>query len=340
MSGNKFTQPMEPFPMKNARRLAALMFVPTAFAALVIPTAAHADTQVPVESATPKVDSVVNSAEAAAEKAPATAPVASLESLKARAAEQIAKRQKTLIDWTADVAKAKGDCGQNAGSTARISQTQAGLTALGAQIQAATDLAAAKVLYGQIFTSYRVYLVVGPSVHVSLACGAQSARSARLLTEVANVQALIATAAAGGANTAPATALLGQVQPLVDQAKTGASVASNAVASIVPDLGNEATKNANAATVVAARDQIKAADAQLDAAAKALRDARASFSGAKKTERAEDKADKKAEKKAEHAAKKAEQKSKHEAEKAVKQAERETAKATREAAKAERKSKK
>jgi hypothetical protein len=332
--------------MKNARRFAALMILPaalTALTALVPPTAAHADTQIPVETATPKVDSIVNSAEAVAEKAPAATTVtASLESIKAKAAEQIAKRQKTLAEWAADITKAKGDCGQNAGSVARITQTQAGLTALAAQIQAAPDVAAAKTLYGQIFTTYRVYLVVGPSVHVSLACGAQSARSARLLTEVANVQALIDTAAAGGANTAPATALLSQVQPLVDQAKTAAAIASNSVASIVPDLGNEATKAANAATVAAARNQIKAADTQLDTAAKALRDARASLGGAKKTERAEDQAEKKTEreaKKAEHDAEKVDRKAKHEAEKGARKAERDAAKATREATKAERKGK-
>jgi hypothetical protein len=337
MSDNKFTQTYGAFPMKNARRFAALMFLPAAVAGLVAPTAAHADTQIPIETATPKVDSIVNSAEAIIEKAPATTPpTASVESIKAKAAEQIAKRQKTLIEWTADIAKAKGDCGQNAGSSARITQTQAGLTALAAQIQAAPDAATAKTLYGQIFTTYRVYLVVGPSVHVSLACGAQSARSARLLTEVANTQALIATATAAGANTAPATALVAQVQPLVDQAKTGAALASNSVASIVPDLGNDATKTANAVTVATARDQIKAADAQLDAAAKALRDARASLSGANKTERQEDKAEKKSEKKGEHEAKKAER----DAQKATRKAEHDAAKAAREAARSERKGKK
>ena len=328
--------------MKNARRFPALMFVPAVIVSFVAPTAAQADTQIPVEIATPKVDSVLNSAGAVLEKAQATAPVtASVQSIKAKAAEQIAKRQKALIDWTADIAKAKGDCGQNAGSSARVVQTQTGLTTLGSQIQAAPDAATAKALYEQIFTTYRVYLVVGPSVHISLACGVQSARSARLLTDVANVQTLITTAAAGGANTAPATALLIQVQPLVDQAKTGSAVASNSVASIVPDLGNEATKAANTATIAAARDQIKAADTKLDTAARALRDARASLSGAKKSEREKDRAEKKAEhaaKKAAHEAEKAAKKVERETKKASRKAERDSAKGAREAARSDRKS--
>jgi hypothetical protein len=311
--------------MKNLR-FAAAMLIPAAF---IAPTAANADSAASTETAAPKVDAILNSPEAIAEKSASPGASgtsqASLASVKARAAEQIAKRQKTLIEWSGDIAKAKGDCGQNAGSSARITQTQTGLASLAPQIQAAPDLVAAKALSEQIATTYRVYLVVGPVVHISLGCGAQSARSARLLTEAANVETLIATAKAGGADTAAASALVAQVKPLVEQAKNGSAAASNSVASIVPDLGNEATKTANAATLLAARNQIKAADTQLDSAAKALHDARASFSGAKKTERSEDKAEKKSERDAKKAA--------HEVEKNAK-------KANRDAAKAERKSKK
>ncbi len=319
---------------KSRIRLATLMIVP---AVLVAPSVAHGDEVAVTESAAPKVDAVVYSPQAAAEKTQGGEKAeASLASIKARAAEQIAKRQKSLTEWSADIAKAKGDCGQNAGAATRISSTQAALSALATQIQSAADVATAKPLALQIYTHHRVYLVVGPAVHIPLACGAQSNRAARLLTEVANVQTLIATASAGGADTAAATALVNSVAPLVNQAKAASIAASNSAASIVPDLGNEAIKTSNAATVQAARDQIKAADALLDSAAKALKDARHSLSGAKKTDRESDKADKSAER----SAKKAAAEEERAAKKAAAEEERAAKKAQREANKADRKAKK
>lgn len=311
----------------NLRRVATLLCLP---AVLLAPVAAHADSNVLVENAGPKLDTVVNSSDAAAEKAHVSdKSVVPLARIKARAAEQIAKRQRSLVDWSGHIAKAKGDCGQNAGAATRITSTQAGLNALAPQIQAAADVATAKPLYEQIFTHHRVYLVVGPAVHIPLACGAQSARAARIMTEVANVRTAIETAKAGGANTAAAEALVATVPPLVDQAKNESSAASNSAASMVPDLGNEAIKTANAATVKAAREQITSADAKLDAAARALKEARDSLRGAKKSDRENDKTAKetertakKAEKEAERAAKKAEKESERASKRAEKESER------------------
>ena len=324
----------------NLRRLATLMFLP---AVLVTPVAAYADENPLVENAAPKVDAVVNSPDAVAEKAQGSDnSVVPLPKIKARAAEQIAKRHKSLTDWSGDIAKAKGDCGQNAGAATRIATTQASLNTLAPQIQAAADVATAKPLYEQIFTHHRVYLVVGPAVHIPLACGAQSARAARILTEVANVQTAIEAAKANGIDTTAASALVASVKPLVDGAKAESIVASNSVASIVPDLGNEAIKTANATTVKTARDQIKSADVKLDAAAKALKDARESLRGAKKSDHESDKAEKdadKAEKKAEKEADKAEKKAEKEADKAEKKAEKTEKKAERTSKQAERKAK-
>ena len=284
-----------------------------------------------------KVDVIVDSPEAKNEKARSETP-ASIESVKARAAAEIAKRQRSLTEWAADIAKAKGDCGQNAGAAARISSTQTALTALGAQIATTADAAVARALSEQITTHHRVYLVVGPAVHLSLACGEEVARATKIAASVAEMQANIAANPSKPGSVA-ALALLSQIPVLLDAGKASAAAASLSAASLVPDLGNEAIKNANAATVKAARDQVKLADDKLDAANKVLKDARKVLSTGKAEEKKEKNA-KKDERKAEEEAKRAEKEAARKAKKAEQEAERVEKRTERETKKADRPTKK
>jgi hypothetical protein len=245
------------------------------------------------EQATPAVDKVINSPEATAEKAEPASPE-QLAALKAKASAEIAKRQASLTGWVAKLAAAKADCGQNGPAAARIAATQASLNTLGAAIQAAPTREAAKPLYRQIFTHQRVYLVVGPVVGIALACDGQAVRADKLTKA--------STAAAGGANTAAAVALLNQVAPLIATGKASATAAAASVNGLAPDQGVEAVKVSNSAAVNAARAQMKQSDASLDAAGRLLNDATKALGGAVKTDR---KSDRKSEKEAAKDAEKA-----------------------------------
>jgi hypothetical protein len=280
---------MSTVPAKSFRRIAALLFVP--LAALSVPSVAQADSipSTVSEAASPKVDSVVNSPEAQAERSIISTPnPGTLLALKDKALAAILTRQKSLLEWSLDLTKAKGDCGQNAQAAARIAATQQGLAVLGGQIASATDVALARTLYGQIFTQWRVYLVVGPATHLPLACGAQSARATRLLTDTAAVRAAIEAARAAGADTTAATAFVNQVQPLLDQARALSSSASASAATLAPDLGNDAVQATNAATVTNAHAQIRASDALLDQVARLLQSARAALKSARHDDNASD----------------------------------------------------
>ncbi len=284
------------------------------------PTAAFADdsgSAQPAEQSAPAVDRAINSAEAQQEKAVQVAPD-QLPAIKVKAAEKIAKRQADLAAWAAKLNAAPADCGQNAAALARIAQTQASITALSASIAAATTPEAAKPLYQQIFTHNRVYAVVSPVVHLTLACDQQWARAAKQTTQIAELQAKIAAANAAGTDTSAASAFLAQVAPLIAAGKQSAAAASASVVGLVPDQGNETTKAANAAAIAVAREQIKGADTQLDSAANLLSQTRKALGGEVKSEKKESK-------EAERARKKAEK----EAEKAKKQAEREAKKASK-----------
>ncbi len=320
---------------------------------LAVPTAAFADSSSGSsgsEQSAPSVDQVLNSSDAQQEKAAQTAPE-QLDAIKAKAAEKIAKRQKDLTQWSAKIATAPADCGQNAATLQRIATTQASLVALNTAIQSSTTKEAAKPLYQQIFTHQRVYLVVSPVVHIALACDQQWARAAKQTTQVAELQAKLAapvpstvapstvapSTVAGTpvpstvvANTAAAAALLAQVTPLIELGKATAGTASSSLVSLAPDLGVEATKSANAVKVATAREQIRQADANLDRAADLLKQTRQALNPVIKTE-------KKAEKKAEREADKAKRDAEREAEKAKRQAEKAKDKAEREAKKNEKK---
>jgi hypothetical protein len=327
---------------------------------LAVPTAAFADSSSGSsgsEQSAPSVDQVLNSSDAQQEKAAQTAPE-QLDAIKAKAAEKIAKRQKDLTQWSAKIATAPADCGQNAATLQRIATTQSSLVALNTAIQSSTTKEAAKPLYQQIFTHQRVYLVVSPVVHIALACDQQWARAAKQTTQVAELQAKLAapvpstvapstvapSTVAGTpvpstvvANTTAAAALLAQVTPLIELGKATAGTASSSLVSLAPDLGVEATKSANAVKVATAREQIRQADANLDRAADLLKQTRQALNPVIKSEA---KAEKKAEKKAEREADKAKRDAEREAEKEKRQAEKEKDKAEREAKKNERKEKK
>jgi hypothetical protein len=299
------------------------------------------------EQSSPSLEKILNSSDAQQEKATQVAPD-QLDAIKAKAAERIAKRQRDLTSWSAKLATAPADCGQNGASLQRIATTQAALAALSTSIQTSTTKEAAKPLYLQIFTHQRVYLVGSPAVHIALACDQQAARAAKQLAEVAELQAKItapvpstvapstvagATVPTNAPNTAAAAALLAQVTPLIELGKATSAAASASLVSLTADQGNESVKSGNAVKVATAREQIRQADANLDRAGELLKQTRQALSPVVKSAKQE-------QKKTASDAAKAKRDADREAAKVKRDAEKAKDKAERENKKNDRKSKK
>jgi hypothetical protein len=298
------------------------------------------------DQSSPSLEKILNSSDAQQEKATQVAPD-QLDAIKAKAAERIAKRQRDLTSWSAKLATAPADCGQNGASLQRIATTQAALAALSTSIQTSTTKEAARPLYLQIFTHQRVYLVGSPAVHIALACDQQAARAAKQLAEVAELQAKItapaptvapstvagATVPTNAPNTAAAAALLAQVTPLIELGKATSAAASASLVSLTADQGNESVKSANAVKVATAREQIRQADANLDRAGELLKQTRQALSPVVKSAKQE-------QKKTATDAAKAKRDADREAAKVKRDAEKAKDKAERESKKDDRKSKK
>jgi hypothetical protein len=276
----------------------------------------------------PVVDSQLSAA-AVAEKGTVD-PTASLASVKARAAEAIAKRQRDIAERQAKLASQTTDCGYNAARAAEMTATSGGLAALGTTIAASTDLAATKALNKTIYTDYRVYLVVFPKLGKVLRCDNQLKRIADLGTAGVKVQAAIDAAKAQGANTAGAQAQKDAALGLISGVNPKAAI--DACMGLVPDRGDKALQANNAAALGACDGALDANAKTLKSAGERLHEAWKSLKGAKADDRAEDKIKRDAEKATREAERNA-AKAVRDAEKATRQAERDTAKALREAQK-------
>lgn len=306
---------------------AASIGLGVALAASGVPASAQTISIVFVEPVVP----TQTDAAAVAERQAAVAP-RSLVGLKGKAASEIAKRQRTLSELTAKITASTRDCLTNGAMLAEITGTATGLTALNQAIAAETDLTRARTQFQQIYTSFRVYLLVAPKAGKVLRCDAQLVRIDQLRTEAAQVQAIITAIN-------PPTVESGAAQVVLNQALTALTAINPALAlagvtGLVPDRGVEAGRVANGVA-------LKAADTALDASNRALRSVQDQLSAARKAaQRSGHDADRvrreaeQAKKKAEHEAEKA----RREVEQAKKKAEHDAEKARREIERGKRKS--
>jgi hypothetical protein len=330
--------------MNRQKRRAALSTaaLSAAFAMVVaVAPAAHADsssssaTPLPVSepalSTQSKAEAVVESVTVSQANSPRD-----LNAIRANGAAAIAKRQRSLTEAATKIASQPKDCGFNAAMQAEISRTSGSLNSVGVAIATTTDLSAAKLFYGQIFTEHRVYLVVTPKANAVLRCDAQLVRNDALLAEAANLQAQIDAAAARGVNVAGAQATKNAAVAQIAQINPAPAVAN--VMGLAPDRGDKAVQAANAtafkvadAALDASLEAQRAVNRQLDAVRKALRtDVRVDAA----VDRAKEKADRDAKRAAERAAKDAEkaaEKAKKAAEKAVRNAQRNAERTEKEA---------
>ena len=199
---------------------------------------------------------------------PSTATVS-----KERAAKDIAARLKALGRMSDAVEGAEADCGHNADLAAELADETTGLTALGETIAAETDEAALKEEFASIFEDYRVFMLEAPKTALVVGCAKLLANEPKLDETIAKAQTLIDKAAEAGTDVTAAQAAVDALGEACDTAIDVATEAADSVMSLAPDQGDEGVRDANAATVKAAHEAVKAARADLAAAVKAARQA-------------------------------------------------------------------
>jgi hypothetical protein len=145
----------------------------------------------------------------------------------------------------------------------------AGLTALRAEVEAATTRAARAEACRKVVPDYRVYVLTRPKVHLTIAADALTAATGRLDEALARLQAAADTAAASGRDVAAA-------QAEIDAAVAG-SAAARALAGGVPDAVlplQPAGYPSNAAVLTSSRTTLSEANSKVRAAAQDAKDAR------------------------------------------------------------------
>lgn len=205
---------------------------------------ASADTLVPGADESPAVRR-----ETVAELANPSGPDR-LPELKSKAASVISVRQVRLAQLTTRVTGGDTDCSRPAIANLVAADTS-GLTAMGAQLAAETDVKRAKDVYRRLFTDLRVFGLESSRVYLSGSCSAIVVRSAAAQVRVL---ALDPTALATVAD------LPTRIATSADKARAAVAV----LVDLVPDKGNAAQLTNNLTVLRSASDQLRAADQEMD----------------------------------------------------------------------------
>jgi hypothetical protein len=200
-----------------------------------------------------------------------TAPPARLDQLKAKADEQVKQRLEQLRKLDGAVAGAKNDCGHNADLRSQLAADTSGLEALNAEIQAETVPAEALESYKQIFTHFRIYWLETPKTHVVVGCDRVTGGAAKLTALEAKIQARADEAKAAGKDVSDAQAALDTMLSEIASATGAANQADDAVIVLKADKGDRSVLDANKAALDGARQQLRAAMADLKDAGAAAR---------------------------------------------------------------------
>ena len=322
-------QTLTPTHSRRRRTAAALLGIGMVGSVVMGAVPANAD-----DTVAPVLTLVVptqNAPEAIAEKA--IPPVEfKLVVIRSKGAAEIAKRQGSLTSTQAKVASQKADCGFNSLRAGEMTATSVGLTTLGGQLAATTDLPTAQILYRKIFTDFRVYLVVLPKAGKAMRCDNAFESIAKFKESALKVQAEIDAAKAKGADTTAAQALKDVATASVAALNPAAAIAP--CMGLLPDMGTTTVQAANAAALQSCDASLDSVFANLKSARAKLEQARAALKPARALDRESDKAGEKAK----HEAAKDLRETQREAAKDLRENQREAAKAAREAAKLVRKS--
>ena len=190
------------------------------------------------------------------------APPTRLDQLKQRADAEIQRRLTTLQADSVLVSKATHLTDANRNSLSSLIATdQNGLTALKSTIDGDTDLASALKDARRIVTDFRIYVLVEPQVHLTVAADRVAAIADRFADLDTKLQAKIDTAKQDGKDTATEQQALDDAKSKVADASRSASGVPSSVLALTP-----AGYPGNRDTLVQARGELETAHTDLKAA--------------------------------------------------------------------------
>jgi hypothetical protein len=174
---------------------------------------------------------------------------------------EIARREVSLGAFANAIGAAKNlQAGHEATLSGIVSADKSGLTALGTTIagepcadQLITDA-------GKIVTDYRVYALVHPQVHLTIASDRVSAIAAKVQTKEADLQKFIDTAASKGKDVTAAKAALADLDAKSKDASGQAASAATAMLGLTPANVNDGSA---AAVIAGAHANLATARADL-----------------------------------------------------------------------------
>lgn len=147
---------------------------------------------------------------------------------------------------------------QKARIDAMINTQISSLSALRAKIAAETDVDSLKADVKSIAQSYRIFMLVIPQGHVTVAADKIKTTADLMVTFSGKLSTRIADAQAAGKDTASLQSTLGDMNAKTADAKVQADAAIALVANLTPDTGDQAKAVANHQALVDARTKIQA----------------------------------------------------------------------------------
>jgi hypothetical protein len=166
---------------------------------------------------------------------PAAAAPSGLDAAKQVATARIDGRLATLKALTTAVGAAKHlTAAHRTTLTTLLQGDQSGLTALRTKVSGETTVAGVRTDAQRMVDDYRIYLLVGPKVRLSVAADIETAAVAQLKTTADTLAAAIATAKQNGKDTTRAEADLADLRAQTDAAGTAIAGQADTLLAIAP----------------------------------------------------------------------------------------------------------
>ena len=181
--------------------------------------------------------------------------------------KEIDRRTASLTELSTRIGEMKHESdADKATLTGMVSAELTSLATLKAKIAADTDLATLKTDTQSITKSYRVYMLVMPSIRIIAAADRVVNIAGEMSAIGTKLSARITLAATEGNDVTKLTLALTDFNAKLVSAKTQAQAAVTGIGGLTPDNGDKTKMEANKAALKAAREKLKLAETDLKAA--------------------------------------------------------------------------
>ncbi len=199
--------------------------------------------------------------------AQATNEAARIERIRETANKEIDRRTASLTELSTRIGEMKHESdADKVILTGMVNAELTSLATLKAKIAADTDLVTLKTDTQSITKSYRVYMLVMPSIRI-IAAADRVVNIAGDMSAIGTKLSLRITAAGTeGNDVTKLTAALTDFNAKLEGAKTQAQAAVTGIGGLTPDNGDKTKMEANKAALKAAREKLRLAEADLKAA--------------------------------------------------------------------------